>query len=372
MATGTGKTKTSLKIIEKLVKEKKITIVIIATEGNDLLNQWLIQIVNLIRENNNELRVYKQFNNYKEIHNFLLDKEDAILITSNENLNKALKNFSDSEKSKCLLIHDEVHRVGSPQNRRLLEGLSLNIEYVLGLSATPEREYDSEGNLFIEKYIGPVIFEYGLEDAIKDGILCQFKYIPITYQSTQDDRNKVSAVYSQKAARAAEGRAMSEEEIAIAISKVYKLSKAKIPLFKKYVAEHKEILKRSIIFVEEISYGEEVLEIIHQYRNDFHTYYADDQVDTLKRFANGELECLVTCHKVSEGIDIKSLENVVLFSSAKARLETIQRIGRCLRVDPQNPKKIATVVDFIRSDEKRSYDQDREEWLKNLSNIKVR
>jgi hypothetical protein len=43
-----------------------------------------------------------------------------------------------------------------------------------------------------------------------------------------------------------------------------------------------------------------------------------------------------------------------------------------LRVDPQNPKKIATVVDFIRSDEKRSYDQDREEWLKNLSNIKVR
>jgi superfamily II DNA or RNA helicase len=372
MATGTGKTKTSLKIIEKLIKEEKITIVIIATEGNDLLNQWLIQIVNLIRENNNKLRVYKQFNNYKEIHNFLLDKEDAILITSNENLNKALKNFSNLEKSKCLLIHDEVHRVGSPQNRRLLEGLSLNIEYVLGLSATPDREYDSEGNLFIEKYIGPVIFEYGLEDAIKDGILCQFKYIPIRYQSTQDDRNKVSAVYSQKAARAAEGRAMSEEEIAIAISKVYKLSKAKIPLFKKYVAEHKEILKRSIIFVEEISYGEEILEIIHQFRNDFHTYYADDQVDTLKRFANGELECLVTCHKVSEGIDIKSLENVVLFSSAKARLETIQRIGRCLRVDPLNPKKIATVVDFIRSDDKRSYDQDREEWLQNLSNTKVR
>jgi superfamily II DNA or RNA helicase len=70
-------------------------------------------------------------------------------------------------------------------------------------------------------------------------------------------------------------------------------------------------------------------------------------------------------------MDIKSLENVVLFSSAKARLETIQRIGRCLRVDPNNPNNIATVVDFIRSDEKRSYDQDRAEWLTKLSNIKA-
>ena len=35
-------------------------------------------------------------------------------------------------------------------------------------------------------------------------------------------------------------------------------------------------------------------------------HHADDQVETLKRFAQGDLECLVTCHKVSEGIDIKS------------------------------------------------------------------
>ena len=336
-----------------------------------MLDQWLIQIINLIQEKIKNYRVYKQFSVHKDIHNFLLDKVQAILITSNENLNKALKNFEKEDSRKTLLIHDEVHRVGSPQNRKLLSGLTDNIEFVLGLSATPEREYDIEGNAFIEKYIGPVIFEYGLENAIRDGILCEFNYIPIKYQSTQEDRNKISLVYSQKSARAAEGRPMSEEEVAIAISKVYKLSKAKIPLFKKYIAENKEILKRSIIFVEEISYGEEVLEVIHQYRHDFHTYYADDQVETLKRFANGDLQCLVTCHKLSEGIDIKSLENVILFSSAKARLETIQRIGRCLRVDPENPNKKATVVDFIRCDEKKSYDEDRAEWLTKLSNTKA-
>ncbi len=371
MATGTGKTKTSLKIIEKLIQENKIETVIISTEGNDLLDQWSIQIINLIQNIVKNFRLYRHYSAYKDIHNFLLDKEHAIFITSNENLNKALKNIKKEEACKTLLIHDEVHRVGSPQNRRMLLGKTENLAFVLGLSATPEREYDVEGNDFIEKYIGPVIFEYELEDAIRDGILCEFNYIPIKYQSTQEDKNKISSVYSQQAARASEGRPMSEEEVAIAISKVYKLSKAKIPLFKKFVANNNEILKRSIIFVEETSYGEEVLEVIHQYRHDYHTYYADDQVETLRRFANGDLQCLVTCHKVSEGIDIKSLENVVLFSSAKARLETIQRIGRCLRVDPLNPNKKATVVDFIRSDGKRSYDEDRAEWLTKLSNIKV-
>jgi superfamily II DNA or RNA helicase len=270
-----------------------------------------------------------------------------------------------------LLIHDEVHRVGSPANRRSLEGLSANIAWVLGLSATPEREYDQDGNKFIDEYIGPIIFEYGLEGAIKDGILCPFNYFPIEYQSTQEDRNGVSSVYAQKAARAAEGNPMSDQELAISISKVYKLSKAKLPLFDEFIKKNQQFLKRSIIFVEEMKYGEEVLEIIHQYRPDFHTYYADDEVETLKRFATGELECLVTCHKVSEGIDIKSLENVILFASAKAKLETIQRIGRCLRADPNNKGKIANVIDFIRKDGgPKSTDEERSDWLTALSKIR--
>ena len=91
----------------------------------------------------------------------------------------------------------------------------------------------------------------------------------------------------------------------------------------------------------------------------------------MRRFASGELECLVTCHKVSEGIDIKSLESVILFASAKAKLETIQRIGRCLRVDPNNWGKIANVIDFIRNDPgTKSTDEERSDWLTALSKIR--
>jgi superfamily II DNA or RNA helicase len=374
MATGTGKTQTSLKIIKKLFSEGAIKTIIISTEGNDLLSQWSAQVSKLVLDQPGKLRLYRHFGTapaYRDIQNFLLDKDNAILLTSNENLNKALRNLSQQEKRETLLLHDEVHRVGSPANRKSLEGLSNDVTWVLGLSATPEREYDQDGNKFIDKYIGPIIFEYGLESAIKDGILCPFNYYPIEYQSTQEDKNGVSAVYAQKAARAAEGNPMSDTELAIAISKVYKLSKAKLPLFDDFIKKNQQFLKRSIIFVEEMKYGDEVLEIIHQYRSDFHTYYADDEVNTLKRFAMGELECLVTCHKVSEGIDIKSLENVILFASAKAKLETIQRIGRCLRADPNNKSKISNVIDFIRSDGgPKSTDEERSDWLTALSRIR--
>ena len=118
----------------------------------------------------------------------------------------------------------------------------------------------------------------------------------------------------------------------------------------------------------------QVLDIVHRYRHDFHTYFASEDSETLKRFAIGNIECLITCHRLSEGIDIQNLSTVILFSSARGRLETIQRMGRCLRADPGNPGKIANIVDFIRpnvSDESNvSADEERSEWLSQLSQIK--
>ena len=51
----------------------------------------------------------------------------------------------------------------------------------------------------------------------------------------------------------------------------------------------------------------------------------------------------------------------------RSKLETIQRIGRCLRKNPKEPNKKAKVVDFVDTD----YDGDvfRKEWLEKLSKI---
>ncbi|SHH63331.1 DEAD/DEAH box helicase family protein [Desulfofustis glycolicus] len=373
MATGTGKTRTAIKIILSLFNDGLIDTAVVAADGNDLLAQWYSDVLLHRKDANNKLRVYRSFKDFREEQDFFLSKKRSILITSRPKLPSVLSGLTKEEAKRTFLIHDEVHRLGSPGNVKVLTGLSDDIRYRLGLSATPEREYDAEGNKFIVDHIGPVIFNFNLEDAIKRNILCPFNYYPLDYQITEDDKRRISELHAIRSARAKEGNPMSDEEFWIAISTVYKNSRAKIPIFRGFIDGRKELLKRSIVFVETQEYGSEVLDVIHNYRADFHTYFSGEDSKTLLRFALNELECLITCHRLSEGIDIKSLGSVILFSSSRARLETIQRIGRCLRFDPENPDKIANVVDFIRENsdpDGLNADQERSIWLSDLSTIR--
>jgi superfamily II DNA or RNA helicase len=172
-----------------------------------------------------------------------------------------------------------------------------------------------------------------------------------------------------------QGEAISPEALYQEIARVRKLSTEKLAPFRRYVREHPEILERCLIFVETAEYGLHVQEILMERSVDFHTYYGDDERANLTRFGRGDLASLITCHRISEGIDIQSVNHVVLFASARARLETIQRLGRCLRIDPQNPEKRAGVIDFIRVDDVDDVDPltdpttdfERMQWLSDLA-----
>ena len=147
-------------------------------------------------------------------------------------------------------VDDEVDGLGSSGNTDNPGGWSNDIRFRLGLSATAEREDDQEGNKFIEEHIGPVIFEFDLKDAIKRGILTGFNYHPLSYNLTEDDKKRVSAVYARQKARAEEGNPMSTEEFAMAIALVYKTSPAKTPIFDEFIRTRQYLLKRCIWFVE--------------------------------------------------------------------------------------------------------------------------
>jgi superfamily II DNA or RNA helicase/HKD family nuclease len=374
MATGTGKTRTALRICHELY-ERNLT-VIVATDGNDLLDQWYGQLLDLTKQVRQKLVAFRHYRDHHERDKFALHPKHSILLVSRPALGPALRDLSRSEAGRTILIHDEVHRLGSPGNRKELAGRSDHVRFRLGLSATPDREYDQEGNAFIEHHVGSVLYRFELSDAIKRGILSPFDYHPIEYVPTAEDRAALKQVYKRQAARKASGQPMSMEEVWIELARVYKTSRAKLPLFDRFIEQRRDLLKRCIIFVETREYGEEVLDIVHKYRHDFHTYYAEEDASTLRRFAEGDIECLITCHRLSEGIDIRSLETVILFSSARARLETIQRMGRCLRINPLDPRKRANVIDFIRvaGDEDEAIqdnnaDEERCAWLTELADI---
>lgn len=371
MATGTGKTVTAMKIINRLFEEGKIRRVIITMFGNDLLDQWAKQM----RENYKNKQIYYHYESYKEMNKFIMHPDNTILLISRDagNLSKLLTLFSRAPgdyKNDTLFIFDEVHGAGSSSFVENLTGRISPYRYRLGLSATPEREYDDAGNEFLQTEIGDIIFTFSLEDAIKKGILCEFDYVPLPYVLTDEEKTKKKKIIAAFNAKKEAGEPVDEKDMFTQLSMVNKTAINKIDEFEALVSKNPALLKKCIIFVQTKDYGELLQDVLVKYTDRYHTYYADDEKSRLDDFAEGRIECLLTCKKISEGIDISSVTNIILFASDRSKLVTTQRIGRALRLDKRNPSKKATVIDFILEDtaeNDNNADQDRKDWLTGLS-----
>ncbi len=373
MATGTGKTRTALAILSQLVGKGDIGTAVICMDGTDLLDQWAEDLRQWLANQGRGWLLYRQYEENRELPEYGLDPHNALLLVSRGQLGRLSRHLAKVSKETALIIHDEVHGLGAPALVESLAGFHASFAWRLGLSATPERAYDDAGNQFIEEAIGPTIYAFPLEEAIRRGVLTEFDYEPLPYDLTDEDRRRLKQVYSRQAGRAREGRPMSQQEMWTELARVYKTAEQKPLIFANRLAEDPSIINRCIIFVETREYAVPILETIDAYTHRYRTYYAEDDRNHLVSFAKGEIDCLITCHRISQGIDIQSLNAVVLFASARSRLETIQRIGRCLRTDPMNRTKRARIIDFVRTGAavgEPSADEDRASWLEALSSVR--
>jgi superfamily II DNA or RNA helicase len=374
MATGTGKTRTALNILSSLIGSTRVSAAIITMSGTDLLDQWANELDQWNLEGGHRWLLYRHYDRHHELGEFALDPNKSVIVISRGQLRKLLDRLPEAAKRRMIIVHDEVHELGSPGLIRELNGRHAAFRWRLGLSATPERAYDTDGNDFISAEIGPTVYRFPLEVAISRGVLSEFDYLPLEYELTTSDRERLQAVYAKKAARLRDGNPMSKEEVWTEIAKVYKTAEMKPFVFQQYLDTNPSVLDRSIIFVDTREYGSRLLELLHGHTHLYRTYYAEDDRDHLVEFARGDIDCLITCHRVSQGIDIRSLKTVILFSSARAKLETIQRIGRCLRIDPQYPNARALVVDFVRpaspGDMVPNADQERCAWLTEIATVR--
>jgi superfamily II DNA or RNA helicase len=371
MATGTGKTRTAIKLMSHLIDAGEIDTAIVSTDGTDLLDQWAFELEAWSHDQARRWLVMRHYERHRQIGEYALAPQRTVMVVSRGQLRRLLDTMPAGAKARALIVHDEVHGLGTPSLQTELAGRHTAIPWRVGLSATPDRTYDDAGNEFVRSEIGATVYEFPLERAIARGVLAEFEYLPLPYDLTAGDKARLQALYSRKAARLRNGNPMSNEEIWTEIARIYKTAEMKPDVYRDFLRERPETLKRSIVFVETKEYGEQILEIVDEHTNRYRTYYAEDDRDHLVEFARGGIDCLVTCHRISQGIDIRSLNTVVLFASARARLETVQRIGRCLRLDPDRPDKEALVIDFVRpptpGDQTPNADQDRAAWLTELA-----
>lgn len=180
---------------------------------------------------------------------FVMHPDDSILILSRDarNLSKLLDLFDrlpGDYRNDTLFVFDEVHGAGSNTFVENLSGRLSPYRYRLGLSATPEREYDEAGNDFLLNEIGEVIFEFTLQDAIQKGILCEFNYIPLPYVLSDEEKLKKRKIIAAFNAKKESGEPVDEKDMFTQLALVNKTAVNKLEEFESLISQRPELLQK--------------------------------------------------------------------------------------------------------------------------------
>ena len=246
-----------------------------------------------------------------------------------------------------------------------------SIPFRLGLSATPENEYNDEATEYLYDEIGPIFYNFDLLNAIENGILCPFEYHDHSYTPTAKEVADVGVIKKKFEGAKKKNPAKAagiHKTMLMEMAKVFKKSEGKFPILDD-VLRDETILQKCIIFGPEKEYNSKVKDKLNSMQSNtgvrWITYYGETDSSELDLYRNSDVEVILTCKAIAEGIDL-DVKNIILLSSDGTKLETIQRIGRALRTHGDD-NKIARVYDFVRDNSIDSADTRRRDWLADLS-----
>lgn len=274
-----------------------------------------------------------------------------------------------------MLVVDECHRTGSTENSRVLAGCH---SATLGLSATPRREYDDAFTTIIEPALGPVIYEYGYNEAHGDNVIASFELINVSVQMTDDEQSQYDQLSRQ--VRVLVRRYNDGEDVEARIKKTLRdrasvsaNAEARIPVAVRLVDQHPE--ERVLIFHESITAADTIVKLLAKRNHRVAAYHSaigpDIRRDNLRMFRRGQLDALVSCRALDEGVNIPEASIAVVASSTASARQRIQRLGRVLR--PTEGKQRATIYtlyatkieeDRLRDESSRLESVDKVTWIR--------
>ena len=394
MATGTGKTITSLNCLLEIYKRKGYSKAIILVPTITLVNQWeqecrKFRFSNIIKVYSKNLvwRDEVERVHFNEKYKSDKDPEVSYIIIStyaSYSREKVFNVLNGFDKRRVLMIADECHNMGSGSLVKRLK----EIPYLrrIGLSATPERQFDENGNNKLRKFFGSeehYTYEYSMKEAIDKGVLCRYMYYPHIVKLTSDEMDaylelseKISRYFNYNTCSFDEQDEMLKR-LLLARKRIIHKAVNKLAMFKEIIQkrfEEKGNLKYSLIYVpegnrpdyldsaddfdhtEEIADDNDAEHLINQYtlavteidRSVTVRKFVSGQQDReeiLSDFAAGKLHVLTSMKCLDEGVDVPRSELAIFCSSTGNPRQFIQRRGRVLRT--HKDKKMAELHDLV-------------------------
>ncbi|MBL1280764.1 MAG: DEAD/DEAH box helicase family protein [Fluviicola sp.] len=371
MATGTGKTITSLNCLLNEYNKEKSYRAIILVPSIALLNQWEIEVKNF--NFTKILKVGGGSNWEKTLATYVSNstwgiKDDLVIIsTYGSFITDRFQKYFNKIGKDFLLIADEAHNMGANNIKKRLN--SLDVGKKIGLSATPKRIYDLEGTDAIDSFFSdtpPYTYNFSMERALKDGFLSEYKYFPVIVELNETEYEEYIDI-SKKLLRFFDfekGEFKKDPIVEILLLKrknIIHKAYSKIECFKNILLELKKDNKLKYVFTyipegyvySESGESEKLLdkfiksgaETVSDLKMNSYTSEDNDLKEILRGFSEGKIDVLFAMKMLDEGVDVPRAEVGIFCSSTGNPRQFIQRRGRLLRKHPD--KEFATIYDMV-------------------------
>lgn len=371
MATGTGKTLTSLFAANELSCRTQLDAILIIVPLKDLVDQWENDIRKYFFETIITVRSGLQWK--EKIDDLLLLKVlgkgksegRLIIITTYDSFSLNDQKILSAFGENVLIIADEVHKFGA---KSYSQKLPKEIKFRIGLSATPKRPYDERGTKAIFDYFCPSekSYEFGIKEAIDANMLCHYNYYPKIIVMTDDEMDSyelISEKVSRMSAIVNNGNASEEDEERLEqlLKERHRIIERAANKKDEFIILMKEQLKiykdKTIIFCPDGT-DDSGNDLLSLYKSELWNslklkgkivrmseYVQGTSRKIINDFSAGAIDILFAKQRLNEGIDIPAARRAIFISSSTSEREFIQRRGRVLR--KASGKKIAEIFDFI-------------------------
>lgn len=247
--------------------------------------------------------------------------------------------------------------------------------YIIGLTGTPPKHQNSENAEMIRAYC-PIYYTYLTDEAIADDILNDYRItvhlLPLSNQKNHkvEVKNKAGVVtnswftsevehYNYWTDRYNSADIMSaRQKMSIMRMKGMMVYKTKDRYAKRLLSQTSE---KCIVFANEQKQADELCP--HSY----HSNNKDSEIN-MEKFENGVISKLSCVLQLSEGANIKGLKECIILHSYGNNRKAAQRIGRMLRLNPDDMAHIhilcfkGTIDEKWVADALEDFDDSKIEW----------
>ena len=362
MATGAGKTITALICATRVQNQlaNKPLLVVISAPSRPLLTQWQKEVLAFglkavapSLEPNTDHALTNLFRGLATGGTHVAIVTNNLLCSAKFQSTVALKIGRNDPPVPTMLIADEAHTLGA---KGFLSQKPAFFGRRLALSATPERQYDPDGTEQVFEFMGPLVYEFGLDRAIG---FCLSPYNYYVHATTLDSAELEEFRALTRRIGAAIGSGIKDDDdtltsLKIARRRIVETARSKLPLLQTVLEQRKPRSLKQVLIYASSKHPRQFNDIAAMLTN-LEIRWAPVTQDTTARptllartlaaFADGGYQVLLAKKVLDEGVDIPSIREAFIVASSTVEREWIQRRGRVLRRHPNKPWAI--VHDFL-------------------------